>query len=196
MCILQTWPFPAYKQFKAARQGNRRGYGIEPLLLSLATTNVSHGNWTTRWPIWDVAVLLDCEWKWSLTCLLPHVHFNLGTFTHYDNTAYKMCEMSLHSKTRCLQGILYFHLLCSPCASWINISDISQQVWLCIATAVCTWETYPKCLQKMLCTVFFTVLNSWLSHLRGFFWLLVKNFWPWSIHSCDTVGLSYIIPQM
>jgi hypothetical protein len=39
------------------------------------------------------------------------------------------------------------------------------------------------------------VLNSWLSHLRGFFWLLVKNFWPQSIHYCDTVGLSYFIPH-
>jgi hypothetical protein len=31
-------------QFKAAKQGNRGGYGKEPLLLSHATTNVSLGN--------------------------------------------------------------------------------------------------------------------------------------------------------
>jgi len=104
--------------------------------------------------------------------------------------------MSLHSRTWCLWGTLHFHLLCSPCSSCINTSDISQHVWMCIPTAVCTWETYPKCLQIILCTVFFTVLNSWLSHLRGFFWLLVKNFWPQSTHSCHTVGLSYFIPQM
>jgi len=141
MWILETWPFPTHKQFKVARQGNQEGYGKGPLLLSHATTNVFLGKWTTRWPIWDVAVLLDCEWKLSLTCLLPHIHFNLGKFTHYDDTAYKMCEMSLQSRTRCLRGILHFHLLCTPCSTWINTSDISQPVWICIANAVCTWET-------------------------------------------------------
>jgi hypothetical protein len=66
----------------------------------------------------------------------------------------------------------------------------------CVSNCSLYMRNLPKCLEKILCTVFFNALNSWLSHLRGFFWLLVKNFWTRSIHSCDTVGLSYLIPQM
>jgi hypothetical protein len=132
---------PHTQTIQGGKTRQSRGLWKGPLLLSHATTNGFLGKWTTRWPIWDVTVLLDCEWNLSLTCLLPHIHFNLGKFTHYDDTAYKMCEMSLQSRRRCLRGILHFYLLCSSCSSWINTSDISQPVWLCIATAVCTWET-------------------------------------------------------